>query len=207
MNKIINKVFLGLSTMAALGLVACESTPEEREYSEADSEFSDTYADREPASSDTTMGSAKNDTGSQMYSEGQRDKQYFDESAATDETTGWSTDKNKAGQAVTSTRSSQVGMKNRNPYASNSAMMNPDRTIVKEVQQALNDEGHDLAVDGILGTHTRNALSSFQSQNGIRANGQLNARTLEALGVDGERAPASIDESETTTDDYDSSWE
>lgn len=61
---------------------------------------------------------------------------------------------------------------------------------VKDVQESLNDEGYNLAVDGIWGPRTTNAIRNFQQQNdGLRATGDLDSQTLAELDVDvdGER--------------------
>lgn len=54
---------------------------------------------------------------------------------------------------------------------------------VRQVQQALKDEGHDLQVDGMMGPKTQAALKEYQQSKGMPATGQLNQQTLSALGV------------------------
>lgn len=59
--------------------------------------------------------------------------------------------------------------------------------LVRSVQQALEKQGVDAGpIDGIWGPRTHAGLTKFQKQEGLEATGQLNARTLEALGIDGE---------------------
>lgn len=189
MNNLMKKVFLGLSAIALTGLAACSSTPEERETAE----YRDNYGERAPAST----------VDSQMYSQGKKDKQYFKD--MNKEAVDWEQD--ETGQAVATTQKNRKGKML--PHRSVNARVTANRSMVKDVQQALNDEGHNLEVDGIMGTKTRNALSSFQGRNGIQANGQLDTRTLEALGLDSDRSPASVNEETETlsTEDYDMSWE
>lgn len=56
---------------------------------------------------------------------------------------------------------------------------------VRELQQALNDrnDGRDIAVDGIWGANTRSALMKFQRDNGLRATGRADERTMAALNL------------------------
>jgi murein L,D-transpeptidase YcbB/YkuD len=58
------------------------------------------------------------------------------------------------------------------------------RGKIRQVQMALNKNGFNVGpVDGIWGSHTRNALQDFQKTKGMTGNGSLNANTLAALGV------------------------
>ncbi|WP_434622294.1 peptidoglycan-binding domain-containing protein [Azospirillum sp. B2RO_4] len=56
---------------------------------------------------------------------------------------------------------------------------------VRELQQALNDrnDGRDIAVDGVWGANTRSALMKFQRDNGLRATGRADERTMAALNL------------------------
>jgi peptidoglycan hydrolase-like protein with peptidoglycan-binding domain len=59
-----------------------------------------------------------------------------------------------------------------------------DRTVVRKVQQTLNDRGfRPGAADGILSERTRVALRQFQRSENLDDTGRLNARTLAALGL------------------------
>ena len=60
-----------------------------------------------------------------------------------------------------------------------------DQETIREVQQKLSQQGYNVNPDGIMGPNTRKALSQFQNDQGIQANGQLNQQTLAALGVEG----------------------
>jgi peptidoglycan hydrolase-like protein with peptidoglycan-binding domain len=56
---------------------------------------------------------------------------------------------------------------------------------VKAVQQALKDKGHDPgAVDGRMGPKTQAALRDFQSKEGLKTTGRLDAETMAKLGVE-----------------------
>jgi peptidoglycan hydrolase-like protein with peptidoglycan-binding domain len=62
-----------------------------------------------------------------------------------------------------------------------------DSETIKQVQQALNDKGHDAGpVDGIMGPKTQQGLKDFQKAQGMRESGRLDQQTLSALGVQGQ---------------------
>lgn len=56
---------------------------------------------------------------------------------------------------------------------------------VREIQQALNDrnDGRDITVDGVWGANTRRALKKFQRDNGLRATGRADQKTMAALNL------------------------
>ena len=57
---------------------------------------------------------------------------------------------------------------------------------VVAIQQKLKEKGYyNYTVDGIFGTRTRNAVISFQSDNGLAADGIAGVNTLKALGISG----------------------
>ncbi len=58
---------------------------------------------------------------------------------------------------------------------------------VREIQQALNDrnDGRDITVDGVWGANTRSALMKFQRDNGLRATGRADQKTMAALNLSG----------------------
>ena len=53
---------------------------------------------------------------------------------------------------------------------------------VKKLQQLLNKHGFNLAVDGIIGNDTINAIKSIQSKKGLKVDGIAGANTIKALG-------------------------
>jgi peptidoglycan hydrolase-like protein with peptidoglycan-binding domain len=58
--------------------------------------------------------------------------------------------------------------------------------VVKQVQQKLSAEGHNVGpADGILGPQTKEGIKAFQQSKGLQATGQLDQRTLAALGIEG----------------------
>ena len=59
-----------------------------------------------------------------------------------------------------------------------------DPTLVRDVQQALNDRGYSAgATDGQWGPNTENAVRRFQQASGLPQTGELEGSTLSALGV------------------------
>jgi peptidoglycan hydrolase-like protein with peptidoglycan-binding domain len=57
---------------------------------------------------------------------------------------------------------------------------------VRSAQQALKDHGFDPGeIDGKMGPRTEAALKQFQGSKGMQASGQLDSKTLAALGVSG----------------------
>jgi peptidoglycan hydrolase-like protein with peptidoglycan-binding domain len=59
------------------------------------------------------------------------------------------------------------------------------RANVRDVQRKLSDKGQYRAgVDGIWGPKSEDALIQFQTQEGLRADGQLTPQTVNALGLD-----------------------
>jgi peptidoglycan hydrolase-like protein with peptidoglycan-binding domain len=67
-------------------------------------------------------------------------------------------------------------------------LVSPDKLSkaeISSIQQALNKQGFDAGnVDGIWGDETTAAVNNFQRRENIQARGQLDHRTLSALGVE-----------------------
>jgi murein L,D-transpeptidase YcbB/YkuD len=56
---------------------------------------------------------------------------------------------------------------------------------VRLAQEALKNQGHDPGpVDGILGSHTRQAIREFQRQNGLKQTGMLDDETKQKLNIE-----------------------
>ncbi len=66
-----------------------------------------------------------------------------------------------------------------------------DQDTIRSVQQALNDQGQQLRVDGIWGEKTHQALMQFQRDNQLSASGQLDIDTLAALELEDYQQTAS----------------
>lgn len=73
------------------------------------------------------------------------------------------------------------------PPAQQDAMRSPITSeTVRRVQEALQQQGYDVgAADGRWNEQTAAALRDFQRAQGLEANGELNSRTLGALGLGG----------------------
>ena len=57
---------------------------------------------------------------------------------------------------------------------------------IRQAQQQLADKGHDPGpIDGVTGPQMRQAVKSFQQAKGMDANGELDPKTLSALGASG----------------------
>ena len=54
---------------------------------------------------------------------------------------------------------------------------------IRRVQRVMVQKGFDIEVDGILGPNTRHVLMEFQRQQGFAATGQIDNRTVTALGL------------------------
>lgn len=55
--------------------------------------------------------------------------------------------------------------------------------LVSALQEALNNEGYDLEVDGIFGDGTEAAVRDYQSNNDLSSDGIAGPDTLNALGI------------------------
>lgn len=56
--------------------------------------------------------------------------------------------------------------------------------VVKQVQEKLSAEGHQLTPDGKMGPKTQAALKEYQQKNGLQATGQIDQETLAKLGIE-----------------------
>lgn len=61
-----------------------------------------------------------------------------------------------------------------------------------DIQRALNQYGAQLAVDGLTGPATRNAIREFQREHGLAIDGVAGPKTLEALGLAGTHDPVAL---------------
>lgn len=60
------------------------------------------------------------------------------------------------------------------------------RQDVQQAQEALKNQGYDPGpIDGMMGSQTRQAVRDFQSKNGLRQTGMLNAETKQKLNIEG----------------------
>ena len=66
-----------------------------------------------------------------------------------------------------------------------------NRDQVRAAQQALKDKGRDPGmVDGLMGPKTQAALKDFQSKEGLKATGRMDAETMTKLGVEAKTGAA-----------------
>jgi hypothetical protein len=87
--------------------------------------------------------------------------------------------------------SSSSGTQSRSPQqvSASSNAVSPD--LVRSVQEQLRARGVNAGpVDGIWGPGTYQGLQKFQSSQGLPATGQLDAPTLQALGITGQGSTA-----------------
>ncbi len=75
-------------------------------------------------------------------------------------------------------KSSQQGSQSSQQASSQSQEM------VKQAQEKLSAAGHDAGEpDGIMGPKTQSALKEFQESKGLQASGELDQKTMAALGM------------------------
>lgn len=65
------------------------------------------------------------------------------------------------------------------------SQLSQNQDFVRQIQSKLKDQGYEVgAVDGIWGPATRQALSNFQRDKGLEANGRLSPEVATALDID-----------------------
>lgn len=65
---------------------------------------------------------------------------------------------------------------------------------IREAQQSLKDKGFDPGpIDGIYGPNTRHALREYQRKENLTADGRLNDKTMDSLGVNHGTAGGEMD--------------
>lgn len=70
-----------------------------------------------------------------------------------------------------------------------------DQDTVKSVQEALNKAGYDCGTpDGLFGSKTGDAISSYQESSGLEVSGEIDDALLAALGLAGEDGAAAASE-------------
>lgn len=95
-----------------------------------------------------------------------------------------------AGAALVSFSVIAAEEKKQQPQAqSETKQQSAQSDVVKQAQDKLSAAGHDAGpADGKLGPRTQKALKEFQQSKGLEASGQLDQKTLAALGVSGDSA-------------------
>jgi peptidoglycan hydrolase-like protein with peptidoglycan-binding domain len=56
---------------------------------------------------------------------------------------------------------------------------------IRQLQQALNDNGEQVNIDGVMGPQTERALRDYQQKNGLQASGMLDEQTRQKLNIRG----------------------
>lgn len=73
---------------------------------------------------------------------------------------------------------------------------------VKKIQSILKEKGYyDGTIDGIFGNGTKNAVISYQKENGLSADGIAGPKTLQSLGIDAEDKSSSNNDGEFSNSD------
>lgn len=55
---------------------------------------------------------------------------------------------------------------------------------IRNIQQTLRNEGYSIAVDGLWGPQTRQAVRSYQAQNNLSVTGELDNQTITRMNMD-----------------------
>ncbi|MEW5759009.1 MAG: peptidoglycan-binding domain-containing protein [Candidatus Omnitrophota bacterium] len=55
------------------------------------------------------------------------------------------------------------------------------KPAIKDIQQALQNAGFDVTVDGKMGPKTKQAIKNFQEKNGLKVDGKVGPQTWEKL--------------------------
>ena len=69
------------------------------------------------------------------------------------------------------------------PYVKNVTVY-ANEDMVRDLQTRLRDEGYNVAVDGVWGNRTDNALRMYQKKNNLRVTGEIDPRTRQSLMLD-----------------------
>jgi len=78
-----------------------------------------------------------------------------------------------------------VGRSQAGPSGGGGVVAELPEAEVRILQQVLVERGFSVEVDGVWGPRTREAIISFQRKEGLQATGQIDTRTVTALGVQG----------------------
>lgn len=96
-----------------------------------------------------------------------------------------------ASASASSSQPSEPGPSSSSTVAQSDVPPPIDQNTIRSVQQALNDQGQQLQVDGIWGEKTHQALMQFQRDKELSASGQLDPETLAALDLEEHQQTAS----------------
>ncbi|WP_193222319.1 peptidoglycan-binding domain-containing protein [Alkalilimnicola sp. S0819] len=65
-----------------------------------------------------------------------------------------------------------------------------DDQMIRQLQQALSEQGQDLQTDGIWGPETHQALRQYQQEQGLEPSGQIDSETLASLNLENQQSAA-----------------
>jgi peptidoglycan hydrolase-like protein with peptidoglycan-binding domain len=103
-------------------------------------------------------------------------------------------EKQKDAQSQGAQQSSQTQSAQQGSQSSQSPEM------VKQAQEKLSAAGHDAGeADGIMGPKTQSALKEFQESKGLQASGELDQKTMAALGISGGSSSAGASSSPSSS--------
>lgn len=76
------------------------------------------------------------------------------------------------------------------------ASLQQDREIVRQVQEQLKSSGYDVGeVDGIYGPQTQQALTQYQKDKGVTASGQIDQELLAGMDIEAPQQASTPDDS------------
>ena len=120
-------------------------------------------------------------TGQQQYGQPGETQQRLGQPGQAEQQQWGQTGQQQPGQGMGAT-----GQPDRQPMGargSTEGQVHVSSESVRHIQEALNERGHDLEVDGKWGPQTSSAIREFQQKEGLEATGQLDNATQQALGV------------------------
>lgn len=94
-----------------------------------------------------------------------------------------SPDTNSTGQMEGSGDNMGSGDSSMGSGMSQENMPNLSKQAVMQIQDALNQSGDQLAVDGIMGPRTEAALRKYQESHGLQPTGKPDPQTMQQLGI------------------------
>jgi len=92
-------------------------------------------------------------------------------------------DTNPAARLLNGSQGRQEQQMSGEPRTERSQATRATRMNVTEVQRALNREGANLRVDGVMGPRTREALMDYQARNDLPVSGRADSETRAKLGL------------------------
>ena len=70
-----------------------------------------------------------------------------------------------------------------------SSDMSHNKGVVRQVQTELSNQGYKIGkVDGVMGKNTRQALTKYQKEHGIKATGRIDQNTLAKMDIQPQQA-------------------